>query len=427
MMAQDLQSKSAMTTSAASHPAVAPAKGSSWYTSRTFLRALRRVLVLLALVAVGVAGWRVSGSRAAPVVRYQTAVVDHGPIAAKVTASGAVSAITTVLVGSQVSGRIEHWYADFNTRVTKGQLIASIEPSLFRAAAAQARANHAVAKAGYDKAVANRLVAERNHARTLALFQQDLAARADLDAVEAQASSARADVEAADSVLIQTGAALDQAQLNLSYTRILSPIDGVVISRNIDVGQTVAASFQAPTLFTIAQDLTKMQVDTNVAEGDVGKIRDGMQATFTVDAYTTRTFSGRVRQVRNNAQTLQNVVTYDAVIDVDNGDLALRPTMTANCTFVYATKDDVVRIANAALRFKPDAGTIKAMTGTAGSPPAPPLAPDQRVVWVLRAGQPSAHIVRVGLGDGMETEIEGDVRAGDVVVTEAVPQAGSRT
>jgi len=233
-------------------------------------------------------------------------------------------------------------------------------------------------------------------------------------------------VGTADAAMLQGRAALDQAQLNLSYTEIVSPIDGIVISRNIDVGQTVAASFQAPTLFTIAQDLTKMQVDTNVAEGDVGNVREGMTASFTVDAYPTRTFHGVVRQVRDNATTLQNVVTYDAVIDVDNRDLALRPTMTANVTFVYASRDDAVRIPNAALRFRPEATTISAMTGpnAAPTPSREKLAADQRIVWTLRAGTAAAHVVRIGISDGMTTEmVDGDLRPGDVVVTEAIPAA----
>ncbi len=380
------------------------------------------------MVTAAFFAWRRFHATSAPTVRYQTATVDHGSIDAKVTASGAVSAIVTVQVGSQVSGRIQAWYADFSSKVKKGQLIAKIEPSLFKAAVAQAQANYTAAKAGYDKAIANRLLAERNYARTLALFEEALASRGDLDAAEAAAGSARADVGTADAAMLQSRAALDQARLNLSYTDIISPIDGIVISRNIDVGQTVAASFQAPTLFTIAQDLTKMQVDTNVAEGDVGNVHEGMPASFTVDAYPTRTFHGVVRQVRDNATTLQNVVTYDAVIDVDNGDLALRPTMTANVTFVYASRDDTVRLPNAALRFKPDAATVAAMTGPNASP-APSrdrLAADQRIVWTLRAGTASAHVVRIGISDGMTTElVEGDLRPGDPVVTEAIPNKGS--
>jgi HlyD family secretion protein len=405
-------------TAGGAHATVAPLR-----KHRAWRSVLRWAVVLAMAVAAAIVGWRYAHSSSAPVVRYQSAPADHGALAAKVTASGTVSAIITVQVGSQVSGRILAWHADFNAAVKKGQLIAEIEPSLFRAAVEQARANFEAARASYDKTLANRALAERNYARALALFEQSLADRADVDAAEAAAGSSRADVESAAAGIQQARAALDQAQLNMSYTRILSPIDGIVISRSIDVGQTVAASFQAPTLFTIAQDLTKMQVDTNVAEGDVGKLHEKMDATFTVDAYPTRTFRGVVRQVRDNATTIQNVVTYDAVLDVDNSDLALRPTMTANVTFVYATRADVVRIPNAALRFKPDAPTVAAMmNGSGATPPAhDELAVDQRVVWVAGAGgraRPS--VVRIGITDGLLAEVvEGSVRPGDQVVSEA--------
>jgi HlyD family secretion protein len=412
---------SSITQAAASPLAGVPARFASPRKSRAW-GALRWAIAVVVLVVLGGLGWRYAHVPAVPVVRYQSAPADHGPIAAKVTASGTVSAIITVQVGSQVSGRIDAWYADFNTPVKKGQLIAQIDPSLFRAAVEQARANYASTKAGYDKAIANRALGERNYARELALFEKNLAAVADVDAAEAAAGSARADVATAAAAIQQARAALDQAQLNLSYARIVSPIDGVVISRNIDVGQTVAASFQAPTLFTIAQDLTKMQVDTNVAEGDVGKIREKMDATFTVDAYPTRTFRGTIRQVRDNATTIQNVVTYDAVIDVDNTDLALRPTMTANVTFVYATEADVPRVQNAALRFKPDAATVTAMTASGAPAQAhEDLAADQRVVWTLVGRRASPHLVRIGITDGMLTQLlEGEVRPGDQVVSEAI-------
>jgi HlyD family secretion protein len=415
-----------MTTINPASAAPVPARAVQARRHRGGMQILRWVVAAAVVVLAVALAWRYARSSAAPVVRYQTASVDHGPLAAKVTASGTVTALVTVQVGSQVSGRIASWTADFSARVKKGQLIATIEPSLFRAAVEQAQANFASASAGYNKALANRSLAERNQSRALALFEQSLASRQDLDAAEAQAESARADVAAADAVIQQSRAALDQAKLNLSYTRIVSPIDGIVISRNIDVGQTVAASFQAPTLFTIAQDLTKMQVDTNVAEGDVGKIREGMDASFTVDAFPARTYRGRVRQVRDNAQTIQNVVTYDAVIDVDNADLSLRPTMTANCTFVYAMRDDVIRLPNAALRFKPDAATATAMTrGATAQPPRDGLAGDQRVVWVQHGPTAVPVVVRIGISDGMVTEItEGDLHAGDVAVTEAAVTSG---
>jgi len=413
-----------MTTMTVAAPAVAkPVARRPWRVAR----ALRWALVLLLLAAGCLFAWGRLHATSAPTVRYQTSAIDHGSLDAKVTASGAVSAIVTVQVGSQVSGRIQAWYADFSSKVKKGQLIAKIEPSLFKAAVEQGQANYTAAKAGYDKAIANRLLAERNYARSLALFEEALASRGDLDAAEAAAGAARADVGGADAVMLQARAALDQAMLNLSYTDIVSPIEGIVISRNIDVGQTVAASFQAPTLFTIAQDLTKMQVDTNVAEGDVGNIREGMEATFTVDAFPTRTFHGVVRQVRDNATTLQNVVTYDAVIDVDNGDLALRPTMTANVTFVYASRKEAVRIPNAALRFKPDPATVAAMTAPDAAPPPSRdgLAADQRVLWTLRTGHAGGHVVRIGISDGMTTElVDGEVRPGDLAITEAIPAKG---
>ena len=436
-MARSLQSLSGMSSIP---QALAPpvgalrAKTATARKPRVWAKALRWIVAALALATMAALGWRYARLQSAPAVRYQSTLVDHGPLAAKVTASGTVTAIVTVQVGSQVSGRILGWYADFSTPVKKGQLIAQIEPSLFRAAAEQARANDAAARANYDKTLANRDLTARNYERQSALFGQNLIARADLDAAEAAALAARADVAAAQGAIGQARATLEQAQLNLSYTRIVSPIDGIVISRNIDVGQTVAASFQAPTLFTIAQDLTKMQVDTNVAEGDVGKLREKMEATFTVDAFPTRTFRGVVRQVRDNATTLQNVVTYDAVIDVDNSDLALRPMMTANVTFVYATRADVVRIPSTALRFKPDAATTQAMTGgpstehAAAKPGHDELTADQRTVWVLDGARAAPRVVRVGITDGMMAElIDGPVRPGDAVVSEALVLAPKKS
>jgi len=218
-------------------------------------------------------------------------------------------------------------------------------------------------------------------------------------------------------VVEQARAGLYQAQVNLDYTRILSPIDGIVISRSVDVGQTVAASLQAPTLFTIAQDLRKMQVDTDVAEADVGKLRPGLAATFNVDAYPGERFKGVIRQIRNAAQTVQNVVTYDAVIDVDNSDLRLRPGMTANVTFVYAEKDDALRVPNAALRFRPP-------SELAATPAAKP-SPERRTVWALRDGRPRPISIRIGLSDGSVTEaLDGDLREGDPLITEATGASG---
>jgi len=372
------------------------------------------VLLLLALALIG---FRATRSRSGPVVHYQTAAIDRGTISARVTANGTVSALVTVSVGSQVSGRIATLGADFGSTVKRGQIVATIEPWLFRATVNQARANLSSARANLEKAQAERVNADAQMRRAKALFEQSVGTRAEYETAVANAGVSQAQVRAARATIEQAQAALSQAELNLRYTTIVSPIDGVVISRNVDIGQTVAATLQAPTLFVIAQDLTRMQVDTSVAEADVGKIQPGMRVTFTVDAEPDRTFQGKVRQVRDNAQTLQNVVTYDAVIDVDNGERLLKPGMTASVTFVYAERSDVTRVPAAALRFRPDPETSAAMSTVA---PPVPSRPDQRTLWLLRAGHARAVLVRVGISDGTMTEVvEGDVHPGDLAIVQA--------
>ena len=390
---------------------------------------------ILVLAAAGAAAWRWRASARAPGPQLDTAQVDRGRIVAKVTATGTLSAIVTVQVGSQVSGRIQALFADFNSAVKKGQLIARIDPQLFQASVEQARANFGAARANLEKSKAQALDARRQYARNKALAEQKLIAQADLDTAEANANVADAQVNASEGAVEQARAALHSAEVNLAYTSIVSPTNGVVISRNVDVGQTVAASLQAPTLFVIAEDLAKMQVDTSVAEADVGRLQPAMGVTFTVDAYPSEIFRGRVRQIRNAPQTVQNVVTYDAVIDVANPELKLRPGMTANVTFVYAEKDGALRMPNAGLRFRPPPDMLapsSAGQGTAPSQGAPdtgkrdgvpgPAAgtQDQRTVWVVRAGGPVPVRVRTGISDGTLTEIvEGAVQAGDQVVTDA--------
>ncbi len=410
------------------------------------------VLVLVAAAAVGLWRWRASRRSAGP--QFETARVERGRIVAKVTATGTLSAIVTVQVGSQVSGRIQALYADYNSRVKKGQLIAKIDPQLFEAATQQARANLVAAEGNLARSQAQALDAQRQYRRNQSLAAEKLVAQADLDTAQANSAAADAQVKASQGALEQARAALHQAEVNLAYTNIISPTNGVVISRSVDVGQTVAASLQAPTLFVIAEDLAKMQVDTSVAEADVGRLIDGMPASFTVDAYPGETFRGRVRQIRNAPQTVQNVVTYDAVIDVDNPDLRLRPGMTANVTFVYAQKDDVLRVPNAALRFRPPAGivTTAAATGAAGAgggarggaeqdgrgPGRAPGAggsaagrraavpPDERTVWTLRDGQATPLSIKVGVSDGTHTEgVDGALAEGSEVVTD-VSGPGSR-
>jgi HlyD family secretion protein len=385
---------------------------------KVWVRSLIGVAVLL---LVGGAVTRLASRPTEPPIHYRTLAIDRGPVRAKVTANGALSALVTVSVGSQVSGRIETLKKDFGSRVKKGEVIATIDPDVFRAAAEQARANLAAALAAVERAAALEVNAERQYYRSRDLHAEGLVTGAEYEEAEATLGVARADLTVAKANVKQARAARDQAEQNLGFTTIVSPIDGIVISRNVDVGQTVVAALQTPTLFTIAQDLTHMQVDTNVAEADIGKIREGMRVEFTVDAHPGRTFIGRLRQVRDNAQTLQNVVTYDAVVDVDNGEGLLKPGMTANVTFTHAERADVLRVPNAALRFKPDAAVLSAMTD-AGAPAA--SRGDERTLWLLRAGRAVPIAVRVGITDGTSTEIvTGDARAGDSVIVEATGES----
>jgi HlyD family secretion protein len=303
-----------------------------------------------------------------PAVQYFTTPVGRGDIRDVVEATGTINAVTTVQVGSQVSGTIAKLSADFNSHVKKGQVIAEIDSSLFQGALLQARAdlenaraNLAAARANLEKAKATAVQAKADYERNQALAKEGVTSQQQLDLARATSESANAQVSAeqatinqAQAQVSQKAAALQVSQTNLSHTIISAPVDGVVVARNVDVGQTVAASLQAPTLFTIAQDLTKMQVYTKTDESDVGQIRPGQKVTFKVDAFPRDTFEGRVSQVRMNATTVQNVVTYDTIIDFDNPDTKLFPGMTAYVSIPVATVQDVVKIPNGALRFKPD-------------------------------------------------------------------------
>jgi HlyD family secretion protein len=398
----------------------------------------KRAVTLAAVAAVVVAlvGWRVA-RRTAPLA-FETVPADRGPVVARVTASGTLSALVTVQVGSQVSGRIQSISVDFNSRVKRGQVIARIDPQLFEAAVEQARANLQAAEGNLRKTQAQAVDADRQAKRQRALADQKLVAVADAETAESTADAARASVGAAEGSVAQARASLNQALVNLGYTSIVAPTDGVVISRNVDVGQTVAASLQVATLFTIAEDLKRMQVDTSVSEADVGKLHADMPATFTVDAFPGERFEGKIRQVRNAATTVQNVVTYDAVIDVDNPELKLRPGMTANVTFVWAERKDALRVPNAALRFRPPDDLLpptgKGKGGPAGVAGAadpkkaddearergdPSDAVNRRTLWVLRDGKPSPVELEIGITDGTHTEVaKGPVAAGDACIVD---------
>ncbi len=460
-------------------------------------RKLGLVSALTVLVLSGAAGfyWFGNGNRKAS---FRTASVERGDILSTISATGTLNAVITVQVGTQVSGTIKQLLVDFNSSVKKGMLIARIDPDIFEAKVNQAKADlesaraavlnqrAAVARAQADVANARANVVrqevalrdakikadarvrlfqeggisqeERDSAQaTLDSAQAQLeAARASLRSVEAALDVTRAQLSAAEAQVEQKRAALVQSQVDLDHTFIRAPVDGVVVSRNVDVGQTVAASLQAPTLFLIAQDLTKMQVDTNVDEADIGRVALDQEATFSVDSYPGQAFRGRVVQIRQAPQVVQNVVTYITVVAVANPELKLKPGMTANVKILVARRENAVLVPNAAFRVRLDSATPAGPPGSrggatpgqrgpqamtdgrpgrgAGGGPGRGLesgagrAPDggQQRVWILQDGKPVERMIRAGLSDGQKTEVLEGLREGETVVvgTGAQPPRG---
>ncbi len=362
------------------------------------------VIVGLLVIAFVVRQFRNNGT-----ADYQTATVTRGPITQAVTATGTLNPVVNVQVGSQVSGNISKLFVDFNSQVKAGQVVAQIDPALFQATVTQAEGDLANAQSALE-------LARLNAKRAEDLFARKTSSQADLDQAMANLHQAEANVK------IKQGA-LDKAKADLDHCTITSPIDGVVISRNVDVGQTVAASLQAPVIFQIANDLTKMQIDSNVAEADVGMVQVGQDVDFTVDAFPTQTFHGKVIQVRNAPITVQNVVTYDTVIGVSNADLKLKPGMTANVSIVSARKDDVLQIKNAALRYRP-AEAAPAEMGSRSRAPAGARGmsgrerrTSERTVYLLSGSQPTPVQIKTGISDGVLTEVIEGLKEGDRVVT----------
>ena len=363
------------------------------------------VLIVALLIVASV----VRQCRNAVAENYQISIVTRGPITQAVTATGTLNPVVNVQVGSQVSGNIAKLFADFNSQVKAGQVVAQIDPALFQATVTQAEGDLASAQAALE-------LAKLNATRTEELFAKKTSSKADLDQAVANLHQAEANVK------IKQGA-LDKAKADLDHCTITSPIDGVVISRSVDVGQTVAASLQAPVIFQIANDLTKMQIDANVAEADVGVLEVGQDVDFTVDAFPMRTFHGKVVQVRNAPITVQNVVTYDTVIGVSNPDLKLKPGMTANVSIIVAHKDNVLQIKNAALRYRPAEATpgeirsrSPAPAGTRGST-GRERRTSERTVYVLSVGRPQPVQIKTGISDGVVTEVIEGLKEGDRVVT----------
>ncbi|MDH4231337.1 MAG: efflux RND transporter periplasmic adaptor subunit [Nitrospirota bacterium] len=350
-------------------------------------------------------------------LKYRTEKVSRGDIVSSITATGTVNAVTTVLVGTQVSGTIKNIYVDFNSPVKQGQLIARIDPAIFEAQVAQAQANLLSAEANVEKALVALADAKRTLNRQSELFAKNLVARSDVDAAETAYDTAGAQVTAAKAQSKQAGAALRIAETNLRYTRIISPVNGIVVSRNVDVGQTVAASFQTPTLFNIAQDLTKMQVDSSVAEADIGKIQVGQPVEFTVDAYPDSPFQGKVSEIRNAPITVQNVVTYDVVVKVDNPELKLKPGMTANVSIVVSSRKDVLRVPNAAMRFRPSEKRDMTKQREKGLG-----------VWVIENRNPKRVAVTTGISDGIYTELlSGEIREGQELIVESASKTNTQS
>lgn len=389
---------------------------------------MKRTTIITVLLLL-LAGCKGRGKNEA---QYRTEKVDRGTVTMTVTATGTLSAVTTVQVGSQVSGVIARLYADFNSQVKKGQLLAELDPTPFQAQVEQRRADVTQAEVQAQDA-------KIKYDRQRRLVEQGLAAQADLDSAKAQYDSMRAQVQ-------QARAALSQSTTNLQYTRIESPTDGIVVDKQYEVGQTVAASFQAPTLFQIAQDLTKMQVQADVDQSDIGRIAVGQVARFTVDAYPDDEFRGKIAQIRFNAQVNQNVVTYPVIIEVANNEGKLRPKMTANVNIDVASVRDVLRVPNAALRFRPPADPNEKSKSAGGGSGGDPMAraaqtggrglagaarqlpggkragARPQTVYLLAGAEKEAKTlepveIRTGISDGRFTQVlSGDLKPGDEVV-----------
>jgi len=397
---------------------------------RPSLRWTRWLVVATVLLLAGGGAYYWMAQRQAP-LRYVTAPVTRGAVAVALTATGTVNPVTVVEVGTYVSGPIVRWSCDYNTQVTVGQLCAQIDPRPFQMIADQAAANLAVARAQLVKDQAGLTYAKTTYERDSGLLQRGIVSQATVDNEKSTYDQAVAQITYDESSIQERQAEVNAAQVNLGFTRIISPVNGIVVSRNIEIGQTVAASFQTPILFLIATDLTKMQVDTNVSESDIGGVKVGDRATFSVQTFPNRQFEGAVRQVRQAPTTVQNVVTYDVVVAVDNRDAALKPGMTATTRIVKAERDNVLLLPEQALRFRPEGiqadrpggGPRRSERSASGAGAGDGTRRGR--AWVLRDGKPTAVPLVVGLEDGTSAEVtKGELAEGDqVIVAEATTGA----
>jgi HlyD family secretion protein len=381
------------------------------------------ILIAGVLVLVGVGVWYFKfRSDGAP--QYQTTQVARGDLTQLVTATGQLNPVTNVQVGCQISGTLDKLYVDYNSPVTNGQIVALLDPDTYTAIYHQTEGDLANSEAALE-------LAQVNARRSKELYDSKLIPQSDYD-------QSVATLHQAEAIVKVKKAAAEKAAVDLARCTIYSPVNGIVISRNVDVGQTVAASLNAPTLFVIANDLTKMQIDANVAEADVGGVEEDQNVDFTVDAFPNRTFHGQVVQVRNSPITVQNVVTYDTVIGVNNPDLKLKPGMTANVSIIVAEHNDVLRIPNSALRFRPPDASTNSAPRTAGSGGAPGSRPggswggrskgerrSTRTVYIVKDKKLQPVQVKTGITDGIYTEITDGLSENDKVVTSATYKQGS--
>lgn len=399
---------------------------------------MKRILVgIVGILVVGAGASAYYATRTVKVPGVTTVAITRGDIVDAVVSTGTLQAVTTVQVGSQVSGTVAWLGADFNSTVRKGQVIARLDPSLLEAQLRQSRANLAKAQADEERARVQLADAQQKLGRASQLADRQIIARSDLDAAVLAVDSAQADLKASRAQLAQAEAGLYQNEVNVAHAIITAPVEGTVIARNVDVGQTVAASLQSPTLFEIAADLTRMQVKASIDEADMGRVRAGQSATFTVDAYPTDVFHGTVEQVRLQPTVTQNVTTYSSIVSVTNPDLKLKPGMTASIRIQIASRSGVLRVANGALRFRPTTEILAALrqmspgsatpTSTRATPAARTTTPGAARVWTYADGKLTAVPVRIGISDGTNTElVETSFEAGARLVT-AVDVDGSST
>ncbi len=389
---------------------------------------MRRIITIISIVLIGltIGGYVFFTGERKPPIRYRTAVVERGQIVSVVSATGTINPVVSVQVGTQVSGMIKSLHADFNSQVKMGDIVAIIDPEPFKARRAQAASNLEMARSSVARSRADLAQRKRELDRVQSLLPQQFVSQNDVDVAFTNYQSAEAQLRVSEAQVKQAEASLNAADLELKYTVIRSPVDGIVIARNVEVGQTVASSFATPNLFVIALDMTKMQVDTNVSESDIGGMTEGKEAFFTVDAYPSVSFSGTIKQVRLAPINVQNVVTYNVVIGVENKDLRLKPGMTANVSIVVAQKDQIIKVPNPALRFMPPKregdrrggeGQVARVSGGHLVKFDPTTMPS-RTVWKQgENGEPMPVSVQTGISDGVATEVLSDsLKEGDLVI-----------